>query len=140
MPLRTITTLLVVLQMLVPPGMCVCQVVPHAGAPGHDDGEEAHHASCCGCREVETAPPAPGHGPVDPAAPARPSHLPSCPALLPADHAKLVKPSDPLLLLADLRAGPAPVTVPPPGAPLSSDPDPGPAGQRLYLTFRALLL
>ncbi|HEX3313308.1 MAG TPA: hypothetical protein VHR72_00390 [Gemmataceae bacterium] len=67
--LRIVLSLLAVLPTLLPPGMCVCQFVPHPTASTAKGTKAPHRHRCSCCRHVETAatesstrPKVPAHG------------------------------------------------------------------------------
>lgn len=149
--IRSVVTVLVGLQLLMPPGMCVCRFAPVA-AVGTDanavrPAPPPLRACCasCGSRHPaaescpDQAPAAPDH-PIDRGPP---DHLPGCPAVSPDVAAKLPAPTEPPVdaaadaLAAAVAAGitgePAAACRTVPHAAFPSDPP-------LYLSFLVLLI
>jgi hypothetical protein len=157
MTVRIVAILLVVLQMLVPPGICICQFVPHADADEHEAmPDNGQPSSCCACCCGHSSPSvSPGEDgahrdviadsdnalhTLDYASPADCPHLPGCPALRPADHHKPAQTADPVhTLVAALVQGEASSVKSRPVIAVPGAPD-GPPRRPLYLTFRTLLI
>jgi hypothetical protein len=147
---RTVVTVLVGLQRLMPPGMCLCRLAP-AAPPTRVGAATASHVgrsccSSCGSRpheeQHECPVPTPAERDDSTPLPASPrDHLPGCPAVAPDVAAKLVVPAgapfDAALAAhapatsAGLWVGEFPAACPVPSALTRSGPP-------LYVTFRVL--
>jgi hypothetical protein len=139
--LRLLTILLVVVQLLVPPGICICHFLPSA-APAHTAVDDDDDQACCACCRRSSPRPthqhkqekhSNHHGKPD-------NHVPCCPALHQTD-ASLAPAADPLALLALVaEVNPDRFSAPGMGTVFPIEPDTGPTAQRLYLTFCTLLI
>jgi hypothetical protein len=100
--IRTVVTVLVGLQMLMPPGMCLCRFAPAATLTqgGAATASQVGRSCCssCGSRlhaRHECPVPTPTQRTDSPTLPASPrDHLPGCPAVAPDVSAKLAVPTD----------------------------------------------
>jgi hypothetical protein len=157
--LRIVTSLLIVLQMLLPPGMCICQFVPQVCAePLEVKAQDDHpvtsqRSSCCCCHKARAT--TSGHtdqirsaarssseeGLHSDDAPVHPSHDPDCPALRPADHAEVAETSQPLrLMIAALPHSFVCKTTMPPSTFAWEDAEDDPPERPLYIALRTLLI
>lgn len=154
--MRTLVSILTVLPLLMPPGMCVCQFVkpgtPPAGtggdrgarlvpAPQHD-GEQAkcHSCPCHSKTSAVAARPGtvPGSGRPKPNDPA---HEPGCPALKTVDHSKVAEQNHPVIDPVVPASGGVGSRIGAPPAALPRLPEPAAVSSPpAYITFRALLI
>jgi hypothetical protein len=122
---RVLLSLIAALPLLMPPGMCLCQLSACADGDcetlcGHDqpavESQSTHHSHC----------------------PADCHHKPGCPALATPDHAKLTAKISTILAVADSMSS---VTRPSiPAAPNCGEASILQADRPLFLSFRALLI
>lgn len=152
--IRPVLSLLAVLPMLMPPGMCLCQFVPaRAGGSGTSPSPtpaEARHADDCRCESCRTsdAPSAPAddtrtnHQPTDGSRPAPRPGWPCCPVALNAAGANTAVPIAPVLLPFTFPAGPVDLVTGLPCSPFARpDRDHEPShGPPLFICHCALLI
>lgn len=156
--IRPVLSLLAVLPMLMPPGMCLCQFVPaRAGGSGALPSPVpaptrvgTRHGDCCRCESCRTSdtPSAladdtrTNHQPTDGPRPAPRPGWPCCPAVLNAPGANTAVPTAPVLLTFTFPAGPVDLVTGLPCSPFDhADRDHEPShGPPLFICHCALLI
>lgn len=143
MLMRFVTIVLVIVQVVVPQGMCICHLLPHVAADAHEShADEAESSTCCCCTAPSPGGAGDAHEKSDLRVDANPvghPHLPSCPALRPAD-AKMVQAVDPMLIAALLTHVNGGRLMAAPQTPFPIEVDASPPVRFLYLAYGALLI